>query len=90
MDLPPPAETMHRAALLFNHHYQSRQASSKSGIFPALGQNEAVFEDHTQTPEYRLWGDEGDYSGRQLGRCLHVCSALLVFVIALLLTAPVP
>lgn len=49
---------MHRAALLFNHHYQSRQAASKSGISPALGQNEAVFEDHTQTPEYCLWGDK--------------------------------
>lgn len=53
-----PAETMHRAALLFNHRYQSRQASRKSGIFPAAGQNEAVFKDHTPTPEYRLWGDK--------------------------------
>lgn len=61
-----PAETMRRAAPLFNHHYQSRQAGSKSGIFPAVGQSEAALQDHSHSTVLPM-GRWGNYSASQLG-----------------------
>lgn len=85
-----PAETMRGAALLFNHHYQSRQASSKSGIFPQLrGRTRQrlriILQLENIADGRRRW-----LFSQPIRRCLHVCSSLLVIVTPRLHAAPVP
>lgn len=85
-----PAETMHGAALLFNHHYQSRQAGSKSGIFPQLRGRTRQRLRITLQLENIADGRRRWLFSQPIRRCLHVCSSLLVIVTARLHAAPVP
>lgn len=76
-DFCASVETMHRAAPLFNHHYQSRQAGSKRRLFRAQGtETDSVCGSHfTPWPVLR-W--RWLFSDSQPVRILCACKILLL------------
>lgn len=76
-DFCASAETMHRAAPLFNHHYQSRQAGSKRRLFRAQGtETDSVCGSHFTLWPVLRW--RWLFSDSQPVRILCACKILLL------------